>query len=57
MRKKKTECTRQMRKKEKVGSRTVESEENIDEKCTFRVRKRKRENIFDRKNDRKRSKG
>ena len=45
MRKKKTECTRQMRKKEKVSGRTVESEENIDEKCIFRDKKRKREYI------------
>ena len=45
MRKKKTECTRQMRKKEKVSGRTVESEENIEEKCIFRYKKRKREYI------------
>ena len=48
MRKKKTECTRLMRKKEKVSSRTGESEKNIDEKCTSHLRKRNTENILDR---------
>ena len=45
MRKKKTECTRLMRKKEKVSSRTGESEKNIDEKCTLRDKK-ERERIY-----------
>ena len=48
MRKKKTECTRQMRKTETVCSRTGESEKNIDEKCTSHLRKINAENILDR---------